>query len=76
MAEKTATDYGREEHRTGSESPTLDEKEGLRTVDVGLSSDQVVTQYDEKETRRIMRKIDYRLIPLLSVLYLWVSFQT
>ena len=28
-------------------------------------------EYDEGETRKIMRKIDYRLIPLLVVLYLF-----
>ena len=29
-----------------------------------------VIEFDKKETRRILRKIDYRLIPLLGVLYL------
>lgn len=76
MAEKTAADYGEDENRARSESlPPLDEKEGLRTVDAGLSVDQVVADYDEHETRRIMRKIDYRLIPLLSVLYLYAPFR-
>ncbi|KEF58777.1 uncharacterized protein A1O9_03620 [Exophiala aquamarina CBS 119918] len=27
-------------------------------------------EYDNKETRRILRKIDYRLVPLLGILYL------
>lgn len=73
MSEKIPADHG-EQGRTRSESPPpLDEKEGLRTVDAGLSADQVVAEYDEAETRRIMRKIDYRLIPLLAVLYLYVN---
>lgn len=73
MSEKTPAEHG-EQGRTRSESPSpLDEKEGLRTVDAGLSVDQVVVEYDEAETRRIMRKIDYRLIPLLAVLYLYIG---
>lgn len=77
MSEKIPAEHG-EQGRTRSESiPPLDEKgEGLRTVDAGLSADQVVADYDEAETRRIMRKIDYRLIPLLAVLYLQVDSWT
>ena len=70
MAEKAQTTHDAEARRDGSESPHFDEKGDLQTVDAGLSADQVVAEYDEKETQRIMRKIDYRLIPLLAVLYL------
>lgn len=73
MADKTtAADTGAEARRPPSESDFFDEKAGLRTVDQGLSADQVIVEYDQAETRRIMRKIDWRLIPLLSLLYLWV----
>lgn len=30
----------------------------------------VAMEYDEKETRRILSKVDYRLVPVLSILYL------
>ena len=72
MADKTAAEAGAEARRPASESDFFDEKTGLRTVDQGLSADQVVVEYDQAETRRIMRKIDWRLIPLLSLLYLSV----
>jgi hypothetical protein len=70
MSEKGATTHASLEHRTGSDVVSFDEKDKLRTLDAGLTPDQVVVEYDEAETRRILRKIDYRLIPLLSVLYL------
>jgi hypothetical protein len=70
MADKSTVEHGSMPARAKSESSIFDEKHGLRTVDQGLSADQVVVEYDQGETRRIMRKIDYRLIPLLSVLYL------
>lgn len=45
---------------------------GLRTVEAGLEADQVIkdADFDAKERRRILRKIDYRLVPLLGVIYL------
>jgi hypothetical protein len=45
---------------------------GLRTVDAGLAADEVVADkdFDHKERVRILRKIDYRLVPLLAVIYL------
>ena len=71
MAEKNENNMEHHEHwgRTSS-LPDLDLKKGLLTVDAGLSADQVVAQMDEQEARHILRKIDYRLIPLLGVLYL------
>jgi MFS transporter, ACS family, DAL5 transporter family protein len=60
-----------EEKQTGiAPVPELEGKEGLRTVDEGYSPDQVVTQFSELEERRIMNKVDWHLVPLLSVLYL------
>jgi hypothetical protein len=69
-------EYGSEEKAIGlssEPSPTVEPtKDGLRTVDAGLPPDQVVTEDEvsQAEARRIMKKIDYRIIPLLSVLYL------
>jgi hypothetical protein len=68
MATTTATDKaetGHAESRLGSETPDFDEKVGLRTVDAGLDATQVIYEVDPAEERKILRKIDYRLIPLL-----------
>jgi hypothetical protein len=43
---------------------------GLKTVEVGFAADEVLVDLDEKEKTRILRKIDYRLVPILGVLYL------
>lgn len=40
----------------------------LRTVDHGARD--VVVEIDHAETRRILKKVDYRLVPLLAFLYL------
>lgn len=37
------------------------------TVD---SDETLVPQYDEKETKKILRKIDWHLLPVLAILYL------
>lgn len=42
----------------------------LEKKDVATSEEGII-QYDVHETRRILRKIDYRLVPFLSVLYLY-----
>lgn len=42
----------------------------LLTVEAGLAPDQVVTEHDKHETRRILRKVDLILVPFLTVLYL------
>lgn len=76
MAEKHEKEehreYGSEERQAGIQStdssPGVDVKSDLRTVDAGISTDQIVV--DEQESKRILRKVDYRLIPLLSLLYL------
>ena len=70
---KTHASHDGAVHRDSSESPHLDEKEGLRTVDAGLSANEVLAEVDPKEESRILRKIDFRLIPLLAVLYLSVT---
>lgn len=45
---------------------------GLRTVELGLDAEQVkdTIELDAAEQKRILRKVDYRLIPLLTFLYL------
>ena len=49
--------------------PDLEAKE-LREVEHTGRSDDVLAEFDKKEARRVLRKIDYRLVPLLGVLYL------
>lgn len=66
-------EYGNDDKQTDAQlTPDIEGKDSkeLKTVDGGLSGDDVVLQYDKQEARRILRKIDYRLIPLLGVLYL------
>jgi hypothetical protein len=78
MAEKTDSNEhvedrkgSDEEKKTGVQpAPGFEGKIGLRTMDEGFSPDQVVAEVDEAEGRRILRKVDFRLIPLLSFLYL------
>lgn len=43
---------------------------GLRTVENGYAVEEVVVEYDSHETRRILRKVDYRLVPFLAFIYL------
>lgn len=46
--------------------------DGLRTVEIGLAAEQVkdTIELDAAEQKRILRKVDWRLIPLLTFLYL------
>ena len=46
--------------------------DGLRTVEVGLAAEDVkdTINLDAAEQKRILRKVDMRLIPLLTFLYL------
>jgi hypothetical protein len=68
---------GSEERQTGiTPAAEVEGKEGLRTVDAGYSADQVVTEFSELEQRRIIKKVDFRLVPLLSILYLYVSLES
>ena len=48
---------------------------GLRTVEVGLVPEAIIdtVELETAETKRILRKVDYRLVPLLALLYLWVA---
>lgn len=82
MADKMDQEQGHiechtEEKQVGINSSTAfandsTTQNGLRTVDAGFDPNDVRTEYtvDPVEARRIMRKIDFRVIPLLSLLYL------
>src|SRR4051812_17530600 len=41
--------------------------------DKGVDVSEEMPSYDEAETRRILRKVDYRIVPALAVMYL-ISF--
>jgi hypothetical protein len=61
--------------RVAQEKPELDlapgeDAAGLQTVELGLTASQVVTTIDKEREAQILRKIDWRLVPLLSFLYL------
>jgi hypothetical protein len=78
--EKSTPSAGRMDHgteRRGSSkraSIDFEAQKNLRTVEAGLSPEQVdaVINVDPKEEARILRKIDFRLVPLLALLYLYV----
>lgn len=38
--------------------------------DIDIAQPQQEQVFDPKETKRILRKVDFRLIPVLAVLYL------
>ncbi|KAK3674356.1 hypothetical protein LTR78_005825 [Recurvomyces mirabilis] len=44
--------------------------EQLHTVDHGFDASNVIISLPTEEEQRILRKIDYRLVPVLSILYL------
>ena len=44
--------------------------EQLHTVDHGFDASSVIISLPAEEEKRILRKIDYRLVPVLSILYL------
>jgi hypothetical protein len=59
---------------TSSPAHSTDEKgmhDDLMTLDKpGVNPDSLIIELSEKEQRRILRKVDWRLIPLLTFLYL------
>lgn len=49
----------------------VSEKEAtLRVEDDDSNAPEEYIEYDEQETRKILWKVDWRLVPFLSVLYL------
>jgi hypothetical protein len=63
-------DAQKDEKHHGIAEAEIDGISGLRTVEVGLAPEQVIVELDQKEQTRILRKVDYRLVPLLALLYL------
>jgi hypothetical protein len=45
-------------------------KDGLATLDAGYAESDVIADLPPAEGLRALRKVDYRLVPLLAVLYL------
>jgi hypothetical protein len=45
-------------------------KDELATLDAGYSESDVIIDLPPAEGRRALRKVDYRLVPLLAILYL------
>lgn len=70
MDPKEHSEFGTDDKQTEVLSTPEIESKGLSPAGGGLPSDEVVLQYDKHEARRILRKIDYRLVPLLGLLYL------
>ncbi len=62
--------HGGEKPREGLSQHEIDTIGGLKTVEIGLSADEVIVELDPAEQTRILRKVDYRLVPLLALLYL------
>jgi hypothetical protein len=51
-----------------AERPTV--KNELATLDAGYTESDVIADLPPAEGLRALRKVDYRLVPLLAVLYL------
>lgn len=72
MTEKD-TDHGHVEKvakKTGLDLEASDVGGQEKEINDVLAAEHVLAQFDEHETRRVLRKIDCRLVPLLAVLYL------
>ena len=49
---------------------TFEDVGALRTVDRGVDEQDTITELPEDEQKRILRKVDWRVVPLLTFLYL------
>ena len=70
MAEKTDSNGELEERNVSEE----EKQTGVKPT-AEPDADQVLSGYSELEESAIIRKVDFRLVPLLSILYLYVSLQ-
>jgi len=74
IAEKHLEDVNHHTHnrKWSIQAADAEALDGLRTVEVGLTNEQVkdTVELDAAEQKRILRKVDMRLIPLLTFLYL------
>jgi hypothetical protein len=59
-----------EEKTRASFTEDTEKDVAVDAVDAGFATDDADVAFDEHETKRILRKVDFRLIPFLSVLYL------
>ena len=68
MAEKNDSNEQLEERNVSDE----EKQTGIKSTrdDAEVEANQVVAEFSEEEGRAIIRKVDYRLVPLLSILYL------
>jgi hypothetical protein len=68
----TAREYVQQRRLWSIQDAEAEALGGLRTLEGGLDAEQVKDsiELDATEQSRILRKIDYRLIPLLTLLYL------
>ena len=61
---------------SGRESPHSAEKSKMEVVELPISSNELDAEvrdtaaFDDKATRRLLRKMDFYLIPFLALLYL------
>jgi len=56
---------------TGTVRETKDmETDNLATLDTGYTESDIVADLPPAEGKRALRKVDFRLVPLLAVLYL------
>lgn len=56
-----------------SESPSLQEEKKVKDVDLVESVESASTSslgFDQVQTKKLLRKIDYTLVPFLALLYL------
>jgi len=53
-----------------TEEAAENEKGGLATLDTGYTESDVIADLPPAEGLRALRKVDYRLVPLLAILYL------
>lgn len=49
---------------------SIEDSDHLRTVHAGIPDNDVLAELPAKEQTKILRKVDYRLVPLLTFLYL------
>jgi hypothetical protein len=64
--EKTAAEHVDYSDGDKDEKPHMN----LEKKAMAATEEEGIVEYDVHETRKILRKIDYRLVPFLSILYL------
>jgi hypothetical protein len=67
--EKTAAEHVDYSDGDKDEKPRSGEMD-LEKKGLAGTEEESIVEYDVYETRKILKKIDYRLVPFLSILYL------